>query len=220
MMIVGVTTTYHERENFERVNREYTDCLRHAGFLPVLLPSFANDDAAAEVCRCVDALVLTGGEDVVLGDEASRRDRFEAALVRHAFEADLPTLGICRGLQMMNAALGGTLAETLPPSNLNHCLGEPYSQIAHLASFTRGSVLEELFGTSAPVNSMHHQGAGELAKGLCATALALDGVVEGIEAPDRRFFVGVQWHPEYIPSHQCLFEALACAAADAKEQRK
>lgn len=217
MMIVGVTTTYHERENFERVNREYTDCLQRAGFLPILLPSFTHDDAAAEVCCHVDALVLTGGEDVAQGAAATRRDRFEAALVRHAFEADLPILGICRGLQMMNAALGGTLAETLPPSNVNHCLGEPYSQIAHLASFTPGSMLATLFGTSAPVNSMHHQGAGELAEPLCATALALDGVIEGIEAPDRRFFVGVQWHPEYISNHQCLFEALARAAANAKE---
>lgn len=216
-MIVGVTTTYHERENFERVNREYTDCLHRADFLPVLLPSFADEDLAAEVCRSIDALVLTGGEDVALGEAASRRDRFETALVRHAFETDLPTLGICRGLQMMNAALGGTLAETLPPSNVNHCLGEPYSQIAHLASFTHGSVLEGLFGASAPVNSMHHQAAGELAEPLCATALALDGVIEGIEAPDKRFFVGVQWHPEYIANHQRLFDALARAAAGTQE---
>lgn len=213
MMIVGVTTTYHEKENFERANREYVECLRRCGFMPVLLPSFADEAYAAEVCDALDALVLTGGEDVAPGGAESRRDRFECALVRHAFDADLPTLGVCRGLQVMNRSLGGTVATELPPSTVNHCLSEPYSQVAHLASLVSGSVLERLFGVSTPVNSMHHQGIGEVAEPLCATAFALDGVIEGIEAPEKRFFVGVQWHPEYFPSHACLFEALAQAAS-------
>jgi putative glutamine amidotransferase len=150
----------------------------------------------------VDGLCLAGGADVdpALYGEARRpeteapdtdRDRLESALLRDALDRDLPVLAICRGLQLLNAALGGTLHQ--------HIEGHNHRKLrdAHEIHIAPGSRLERILGTQTyVVNSRHHQAAGRIAPGLLLLATAPDGVVEALEVPGKRFALAVQWHPE------------------------
>jgi putative glutamine amidotransferase len=171
----------------------YREALRALGVETV-------EDAAA--LADLDGLLLAGGNDIdpALYGETRRaqtedpdpdRDRRESALLREAIERDLPVLAICRGLQLLNVVQGGTL--------IQHVEGHSLRKLrdAHAVSIAAGSRLEAILGTREyVVNSRHHQCAGRVAPGLVATALAPDGVVEGLELAGRRFILGVQWHPE------------------------
>lgn len=173
-------------------------------------------DKPEEVIRSVDGLLLTGGGDVlptIYGAAAhpafeaaeAGRDDYEIELVRRAIDADLPLFAICRGIQVLNVARGGTLVQDIPDEvagGVEHVIKEPRFAIAHPIWMTAGSALERLMRTSieegddCPVNSRHHQAVKQLGEGLVATATAPDGVIEAIEDPSRRFCLGVQWHPE------------------------
>jgi putative glutamine amidotransferase len=173
-------------------------------------------DRPAEVVRSVDGLLLSGGGDVLpsIYGAASHatfsaaeegRDEFEIDLVRRALEADLPVFAICRGIQVLNVALGGTLVQDIPDEvsrSIDHMVREPRVAIAHDVWMAPDSLLERLMrariekGDDCPVNSRHHQAVKDLGKGLIATANAPDGVIEAIEHPSARFCLGVQWHPE------------------------
>jgi putative glutamine amidotransferase len=194
----------------------------------------AADPAGAVVASCA-GLVLPGGIDVdparygearhpavTAVDEA--RDEYEIALVRAALAADLPVLAICRGLQVMNVAAGGSLIQDIPSqigTPVTHQVSDPKDAIAHDVSIAAGSRLQELMGSAAvggrlPVNSRHHQAVGRIAQGFVVTSRASDGVIEALERPDARFCVGVQWHPEnFIESGTFLplFAGLLAAAA-------
>jgi putative glutamine amidotransferase len=178
--------------------------------------------------------VLPGGVDVdparyeetrhaTVTDVDAARDEYEIALVRAALEADLPVLAICRGLQVMNVAAGGSLIQDIPSQVGNavpHQVAVPADAIAHDVSLGPGSRLEHLMGHAAvggrlPVNSRHHQAVGRVAGGFVVTSLAPDGVVEALERPGARFCVGVQWHPEnFVESGTFLplFAGLLAAA--------
>ena len=125
----------------------------------------------------------------------------EGLLLRLALEKDKPVLGICRGIQFLNAALGGTLYQDLPaerPSEVVHHQEPPYDQPSHPVALLPGTPLEKLMGAGAlPVNSCHHQGLKDLAPGLSPMATAEDGLVEAVWMPDARFVWAVQWHPEF-----------------------
>jgi putative glutamine amidotransferase len=190
----------------------------------------------ADVITTVDGLLLTGGADVLpsLYGEAAHaqfvpaeagRDDYELELARRAIEADLPLLAICRGAQVLNVACGGSLVQHIPDqvgTLVNHVLREPPHAIAHDIWVTSGSLLESLMrerleGDTCPVNSRHHQAPAALGKGLVATATAPDGVIEALEAPTRRFCLGVQWHPENFyrtGEFRALFEGLITAAGE------
>ena len=196
-----------------RVNAAYTVSIRGAGLLPLVIPVLDPADADAALDG-VAGLVLTGGEDVnparyraaprpELGDTNDGRDAFEMALVRAARARGLPTLAICRGVQILNVALGGTLVQDIP--------AEWKDPIAHDGDWARtarvhevdvepGSRLARALGTERPVvNSMHHQSLGRVAPSLATVAHAPDGIVEGVEWPsDDWWMVGVQWHPEEL----------------------
>jgi putative glutamine amidotransferase len=184
----------------------------------------------------LDGVLLTGGGDIdpVLYGEARHpsvedaepgRDEFEIDLARRAMEAGMPLLAICRGAQVLNVAAGGTLVQDIPTAvatELPHSLTRPRDGIAHPIQITRGSRLHDALGTGVDasctcrVNSRHHQSVGTLGKGLVASAVAPDGVIEAIEAPDAAFCVGVQWHPENFwrtGEFKALFDAFARAAA-------
>lgn len=193
-------------------------------------------DTPADVVRQVDAVLLAGGGDVnpsLYGEPTHAsfsaaeegRDEYEIELVQRALEADLPVLAICRGLQLLNVARGGTLVQDIPDQlgiQVNHNLSDPPSAIAHDIQVSRGSRLAQLLrerlggGDRCAVNSRHHQAPKHLGHGLESSATAADGVIEAVEDPRRRFCVGVQWHPENFwrtGEFRALFEGLIRAAA-------
>ena len=191
--------------------KDYNAAVRRAGAEP-WVPSLADDPA--EVVRQADGVLLTGGDDVdpaFFGEAAHAsfepaepgRDAFELELVREALAADVPVLAICRGLQVLNVAAGGTLIQDIPSEAgafAEHSLG-PSTQMAHDVAVTGASQLSRLLGSRAAsgrcsVNSRHHQAIRALGAGLTVSATAPDGIVEGVEMPAHRFCVGVQWHPE------------------------
>jgi putative glutamine amidotransferase len=188
---------------------DYEAAVRRAGATPRPL---SLGEAAADALQGVDGLLLTGGDDVDPGlyGEAPHptfdvaepgRDAFEIDLVRRALDAELPVLAICRGLQVLNVALGGTLIQDIPsePRGLlpHDASGSP-TTLAHTVDIAPGSCLASLVGPDEvrAVNSRHHQAVRVLGRGLVATATSPDGLIEAAEVPTARFCVGVQWHPE------------------------
>jgi putative glutamine amidotransferase len=172
-------------------------------------------DAPADVVASADGILLPGGGDIlpsIYGEAAHPtyspaepgRDEYEIELTRRALDADLPVLAICRGIQVLNVARGGTLVQDIPDEfrdAVNHTLNEPPIAIAHDVWITANTLLERLLrerldGDACPVNSRHHQAVKRPADGFLVSATAPDGVVEAIEDPRRRFCLGVQWHPE------------------------
>lgn len=193
----------------------YADRLAAAGAVPVHLASRVDPPAA--MAR-VDGLVLTGGTDVdptLYGDHVREttppldppRDRFEAQLLTEALERGLPVLAICRGLQLLNVTLGGTLH----PHLTDHPLG---FDGAHEVTLTAGSVAAGIYGRSTAVNSLHHQAVAALGDGLVATGWSPDGTVEVMEAREHRI-LAVQWHPEQLARPDPAFAWLVEAARDA-----
>jgi putative glutamine amidotransferase len=196
-----------------RVNAAYTLALRSAGLLPFVLPVLEPEDADAAL-EGVAGLVLTGGEDVdpgrygapphpALGEVHPGRDGFETALVHAARARALPTLAICRGVQILNVALGGSLVQDIATEWTNPIVHDgDWARTArvHEVDVTPGSRLARALGTERPVvNSMHHQAVGTVASSLATVARAPDGIVEGVEWPaDDWWMVGVQWHPEEL----------------------
>jgi putative glutamine amidotransferase len=197
---------------------DYVESVRISGGEPIELDW--NTMSAAEALDAVDGLVLTGGPDVdpahygeaahaTVNKAAAVRDTFEIELAARAVENDLPTLAICRGMQVLNVAAGGTLMQDIPsamPSAAPHAVNDPKNAIAHPVTIAPGSRVSALLGrTQVDVNSRHHQAVREPAPGLVVTATAPDGVVEAVERPDARFCVGVEWHPEnFVESGEFL----------------
>lgn len=235
--LVGVTCDLWGEPGAERegVNRAYCAAVWQAGGLPVLIPVEAAD-AAADLIGGLDALLVTGGGDIAparfgqaahpqLGRVTPERDEVEIRLVERAYDEDLPTLGVCRGIQVMAVALGGGLIQDL--GSESELAGErhdrhgktPREQAAHLVRLEPRSRLQVLVGAEQiAVNSFHHQVVAEpIPAPLVLAGRSEDGWVEAVEAPDRRFFLGVQWHPEHLWQHDVaaarLFGALIEAAA-------
>jgi putative glutamine amidotransferase len=197
-----------------RTMPDYEESVRRAGGTPKIL-DYASDPADAAVAAC-DGLLIPGGIDVnpafygqaahpTVTEFSDERDAYEAALVRAAIAADKPLFAICRGMQMMNVAMGGTLVQDIPSqveSGLTHVLVNPKNAVAHQVWVTPGSLVAVLMhaeleqGDALQVNSRHHQSVATLAPGFEVTATAPDGVVEAIEMKGKRFCLGVQWHPE------------------------
>jgi len=187
---------------------DYVTSLERAGAHVRILDA-AKDVLPDALDEC-DGLLLTGGVDVdplVYGETPhptvetdAIRDDYELALAKLAIERDLPLLAICRGVQVLNVAAGGTLIQDLPsqhPSATPHSITEPRNAIAHDVAITNGTCLSMLLGApSLSVNSRHHQAVKDTAPGFVVSAISPDGVVEAIERPASTFCVGVQWHPE------------------------
>ncbi len=191
--------------------RDYETAIRLAGGEPRRL-EIGRDDPD-DVMRTVDAILLPGGGDVepsyygeqrhatFEGAEAGR-DELELALAQRSREADMPLLAICRGIQLLNVARGGSLIQDIPdqmPDALSHQRREPPDVIAHDVRVERSRLAELLRidgEMTVPVNSRHHQAIKRLGDGLVVTAAASDGVIEAVEDPSQRFCLAVQWHPE------------------------
>ena len=193
------------------LRENYATSIIKAGGLPVALP--LDPALAPDILERIDGLVLTGGAfdvDPALFGDATRHERvtvkplrtdFEMTLTKAALAVDLPILGICGGEQLLNVALGGTLIQHIPdeiPDALAHEQPNPRNEPGHEVEIIAGSKLYDIVGTTAmAVNSAHHQAVKEPAPSLAVNARAPDGVIEGIEDKDRRFCIGVEWHPEF-----------------------
>ncbi len=206
----------------------YVSAVERAGGRSVLLPPVAA--GAEEAVDALDGLVLAGGADIDPARYVSpraadtvtvrpERDEAEIALLRHALDLDLPVLGICRGMQLLNVVRGGDLVQHLP-SVVHHDRHreEPEEFSEHEVDVAGDSVLEGLVGRHLVVKSHHHQGVGRIGRGLVPTGWAFDGLVEAIEEPAHRFVLGVLWHPEAQDDPR-LFEGLVGAARAYREAR-
>jgi putative glutamine amidotransferase len=203
------------------LHRVYVDCVLRAGGIPVVLPPVG--DVGTELVERLDGIILTGGADV----EASRygahphettftrpeRDTFEFALLDRAIAAGTPVLAICRGLQLLNVARGGTLTQHLPDT-LGGTGHQPNPGCFGTTTITLApeTALGALLGTEVNGRCHHHQAIDRLGSGLVAAGWAADGTVEAIELASAPFALGVQWHPEQDSDDLRLFNALVDAA--------
>jgi putative glutamine amidotransferase len=210
-VIVTATTETIRGRSRVRVNEAYTDALVAVGLIPVILPPIEATTAAAALTD-IAGLVLTGGEDVdprrfgedplpETGAAHQARDAYEIALAVSAAERRVPTLAICRGAQVMNVALGGSLIQDIAsqrPRALQHDLSDRRNDRVHQVDVEPRSRLADIVGaTRIFTNSSHHQSIDRVADGLRVVAQSQDGIVEAAEAIDRaRWMVAVQWHPE------------------------
>ena len=213
--------------------RSYTEALLHAGAVPVLVPLNLPAEPRAELLDRLDGIVFSGGGDITLAyfdgvphervyGEDNERDEMEFGFLEQVKEREKPLLGICRGLQVINVAHGGTLYTHINDQlagSLKHDYfpDYPWDLHAHPVQIDEGSALAEIVGEPLiEVNSLHHQGVETLGNGLHATAHAPDGIIEAIEIDDYPFGIAVQWHPEWMPGDaaaEAIIGALVHASA-------
>jgi len=209
--VIGVVPLVDkERQSLWMLPR-YLEAISAAGGVGVMLPLTSDTDEIVQLADQLDGILLTGGQDVdpqmydqarsaQCGELCHERDSMEALLVEQIMKDDIPCLGICRGLQLLNVMLGGTLYQDLDaqhPSNVTHHMERPYDRVAHGVEVRTRTPLSSLVGGgSLGVNSCHHQAVKDLAPELVPMATSEDGIIEAAYIPDHRFAWGVQWHPE------------------------
>lgn len=210
--IIGVVPLLNYQKNHYWMVPGYLKGLQEAGAMPVMLPVITSVSEAEHLIALCSGFLFTGGQDVnpavygekkstLCGEISPERDIMEKLLLEQAMAADKPILGICRGIQFINAALGGTLYQDIPlqlPSDIVHFQQPPYHLPSHEVEICPESPLRRLLGRNRIyVNSYHHQGIKELSPQLCEMAYSADGLTEAVYAPNQYFLWAVQWHPEY-----------------------
>lgn len=210
--VIGVMPLWDDKKNSIWMLPGYMDGVNQAGGLPVIFPFSEDEEELDQLVDKCDGFLFTGGHDVSpeiyrekplenLIDACRKRDVMESIVLKKAIDADKPILGICRGIQFVNAALGGTLYQDLPtqfPSSVEHHQTPPYDKHAHDVRINKDSPLYRCLGKeSISVNSYHHQAVKEIAPGLMSMATSPDGLTEALYKPDHRFLWAVQWHPEF-----------------------
>ena len=243
---IGVTTqTLHSIDNIPAglpqswvMNQRYLLAASVVGAVPIMVPLYDDDlDTLREIYDRLDGVLIPGGVDMnptsygepkteLCGALDPSRDRVELQLVRWAVDDKKPVLGLCRGLQVINVALGGTLYQDIEAQYtgaIKHdyfpTMGFDRDHLAHTVEIAAGSRMHSLLEShDVRVNSMHHQGIKLLAPSLVASAIAPDGLFEGVESADDQFLVGVQWHPEMLemqdPHERHLFGEFVHAARE------
>ena len=245
--IIGIVPTQMSDQDSLLMPNRYVDAIADAGGAPVVLPLNANPEIYESIFPLMDGFVLSGGQDISperygetdpthkSGDLTPNRDEVEALVLSYAYKYDVPLLGICRGMQMINVFFGGTLYLDLADqfgadddndserdgqndascgklAQVIHKQDEDYSHPTHFVNIVRESKLSNILNTEElATNSMHHQGIRDLSPLLRATAYGPDGLIEAIEVVDRSFIVGVQWHPEFFAGEKsmgCIFNSL------------
>lgn len=229
--LIGITCSIDEQADRLQLNATYLEAIEAAGGTPVLLAG--GTATALEVILRLDGILFTGGVDLDpayfgegplpgLGEVSPRRDSFEVELCRAAYRAGVPSLGICRGCQLMAVALGGDVYQDLSSQRsdtLQHVQRAPRQHRSHSIAVTPGSRLATIAGQeSLRVNSFHHQAVRRLPEGATVSAIAPDGVVEAFEDRGHPFWLGVQWHPEGLwredEAAMALFRSLVGAAQE------
>lgn len=243
--LIGISMSSAVMPNGRRYHRSYymnAHAIADAGGLPVYVPTGLSDEMLHEIYDRLDGVLLPGGGDIrpaVYGAEANplsheiddARDALEITLAKWAYADDVPLLGICRGHQVLNVALGGTLVQDIPSeigADIEHDTPDelPRSTIRHEVTLEPGSRLAQILGgVRFEVNSLHHQAVEQLAPGMVITALSpSDEIIEALESPEKSFVLSVQWHPEdmYKTSEpmQRLFTAFVDTARTNMERKQ
>lgn len=230
--IIGISTPYHEESRGYRITHCYGDAVVAAGGIAVMLPAANSKEDTERLLPCLDGILIPGGPDVdpfLYGEEPKQglgavipaNDQFEIHLIRAAREAHKPILCVCRGIQVLNVAFGGTLYQDLPsqlPESLRHSqIPVDRREPTHTVDVEKDSYLFRAYGKETiRVNSFHHQAVKDVAPGFTVSARARDGLVEAIEICEEHI-LGVQWHPEEMvrryPEHLELFRQLVRASS-------
>ena len=239
--IIGVTPGFMREANRLFAVRGYVEGVNEAGGLAFILPLILDDDMACRIIESVDGILFAGGPDIdarYFGEEnlkyggeiSPERDRAELLLAGKAIAAEVPILGICRGVQLINTALGGTLYQDIDADRgsgkpLKHRQEAPGWFPVHDVRIEEGSRLFDIYHTNLlGVNSFHHQAVKDVGRGLAVAAASSDGITEAVERSGNQFILGVQWHPELMwretPVHLKLFEAFVNAAGEYGFKRK
>ena len=210
--LIGVMPLWDDDKESVWMLPGYLEGIRQAGGIPVILPFTSENDELEQLAKICDGFLFTGGHDVSpelysekpVDDSViccKDRDEMESWYLKYAISSDKPLLGICRGIQFINAALGGTLYQDLPtqhPSGIDHHQKPPYDIPVHTVSIVKDSPLGKLLDTEQlSVNSYHHQAVKDLSPRLKAMAISTDGLIEAVFMPEHRFLWAVQWHPEF-----------------------
>ena len=213
--LIGITSTFNNAQS--QLNQPYYASIVRAGGVPYIIPPFditREEGWADDILSQLDGIVFSGGGDVNplyfdeqpirdLHEVATERDEMELLLVRMAADRQIPILGICRGLQVMNVALGGTVLQDIYAQDkqawVKHAQNAPRFAATHTVDVTEGSLLHRIYGKrQLAVNSFHHQAVGRVAPGFQVTGLAADGIIEAMESTEHKSILGVQWHPECL----------------------
>ena len=235
--LIGLTPGHNTESQDIFMRPTYMEALTAAGAIPVVLPLTVSQEDCGKLAETFDGFLFTGGPDphpFLFGQETHRncgnislrRDTMETALLSAVMKTGKPVLGICRGIQIINVALGGNIYQDIPAQYQNKKEDGEFFPIAHsqpcgfhipthTVSLSPKSRLAQICGrASLQVNSMHHQAVRDLAKGLTACALAPDGLIEALEMAGYPWLVAVQWHPEYLredPANFCIFKHFVAA---------
>ena len=214
--VIGISPSRSEEQHRLSLMENYLNAIDHAGGLPMVFPSSITDeDAIDKMLNLVDGVLLSGGIDVhphYFGEEIlpgcgaidETRDAFELALTRKAIERNMPVLGICRGIQVLAVALGGTLFQDIESQlgipNTEH-RQEPMDEYKHVVRFKEGGLFERITGTTQMLtNSMHHQSVKDAGEKLVIEGITMDGIIEAVSMAGNEAVLGVQFHPECLES--------------------
>lgn len=225
---IGINLNYSKDKAVYSLDPAYVEAVKAGGGVPVLLPFVSGQAEAKELLSSVHGVVFTGGADInpcKWGEKQHdktellwpERERSDELLMRAAIDRDLPTLCICCGFQELNVLFGGSLHQHIPdhPGIVEAHTGS--RGLYHEVDLLDGKIRELVGAAKTKVNSYHHQAVNKVGKGLLVTAKSEDGFIEGLEVPNKRFVLGVQWHPERMlndPRQIRLFEALVSFASD------
>ncbi len=232
--VIGITASHDTEHDKLFINSVYLRAIRNAGGIPMIFPMEVMEDDLRDLVTLTDGVLFTGGDDIhpfLYGEETDAkcgnvsqpRDSMEMALVPLVMEFGKPIFGICRGIQILNTAMGGTLYQDIPSqfkSELSIAHRQPfaYKVPSHTVDITPGTLLSRILGeehASIAVNSMHHQAIKDVAPGLEVCGYAPDKMTEAVYAPDYPFLLGVQWHPEHLTTSQPDAAKLFAAFVDA-----
>ncbi len=237
--LIGITThptAAPDRAELDTLLDNIVRCVEQAGGLPLLIPLGLDESTLRELYSRLDGVLFSGGGDIhpaqygaawheSIGGVDAERDRVETMLARWAVEGEKPFFGICRGSQILNVALGGTLyrdiAEHAGSHKHTYYPDMPYNLRPHEIKIEEESTLAQVIGQPLiTVNSLHHQACKDIAAGLQVTARAPDGIVEALEVPAHPFGLAVQWHPECLPDASEMMRLFEAFVEKAKEQSR
>lgn len=237
--IIGISGSHNIGEHQLFLRENYMESVLRAGGLPVLLPHFSDEATACVMASRLDGLLLAGGGDVrpsrygeetlpACGEPDDQRDVFELLMIREALRLNMPIFGVCRGIQILAVAMGGTLYQDIESQlgieKLRHSQEPPYGEPVHTVRFAQDGLFARVTGAQEMrTNSMHHQSIKQPGEHLVVEGVSEDGVIEAVRARDDDGIFAVQFHPEYLSDHSeqaaHLFEHLVARAREYAQRR-